>query len=72
METIQVSVAEYKMLQEELALLKNTELIGKLIRLVDLMYQEKYGLYLGNYTNDLTEHTVNGAWENQNSSWDHV
>ena len=72
METIQVGASEYKMLQEELALLKNTELISKLVRLVDLMYQEKYGLYLGNYTRDLAEHAVNDAWENKNSTWDNV
>ena len=72
METIQVGASEYKMLQEELALLKNTELISKLVRLVDLMYQEKYGLYFGNYTRDLAEHAVNDAWENKNSTWDNV
>ena len=42
-------------MKEAILLFKDTELLKKLNRLVELMYQEKYGLYLGNYTGDLEE-----------------
>ncbi len=54
-ETIQISVKEYEAMKEELSLLKNNILLEKMNRLIDLLYEEKYGLYLGNNTNDLTE-----------------
>lgn len=72
METIQMPVAEYKRLQEELALLKDTPLLQKMERLIDLLYQEKYGLYLGDFTDDLTEYAVNHSWNTENSAWDEV
>ncbi len=63
MQTIQLPVTEYQKLQEELALLKNTELLQTIGKLLDLLYQEKYGLYMGEFTEDLTEYSVNQAWE---------
>lgn len=72
MQTIEVPLAEYKRMQEELNLLKDSELLQKLNRLIDLLYQDKYGLYMGNETEDLTEAVVNKSWENKESAWDHV
>lgn len=72
METIQIPVSEYKKLQEELALLKDTELLQTINKLVDFLYQDKYGLYMGDYTEDLTEYAVAEAWENEPSEWDNV
>lgn len=72
MQTIQLPITEYQRLQEELVLLKNTELLQNINKLVDLLYQDKYGLYMGEFTEDLTEYAVNQAWENEPSEWDNV
>lgn len=72
MQTIEVPLAEYNRMQEELSLLKNTELMQKMNRLIDLLYQDKYGLYMGDFTEDLTEVAINQAWGNTESAWDHV
>ena len=72
METIQIPVSEYKKLQEELALLKDTELLQTINKLVDFLYQDKFGFYIGDFTEDLTEYAVNTAWENASSGWDNV
>ncbi|NOT49450.1 MAG: hypothetical protein HOP17_17135 [Acidobacteria bacterium] len=70
MQTIQLPVTEYQDLKEELSLLKNTELMHTINRLLDLLYQEKYGLYMGEFTDDLTEYSVDQAWGNETSEWD--
>ncbi|MBK7869518.1 MAG: hypothetical protein IPJ74_01970 [Saprospiraceae bacterium] len=72
MQTIELPLAEYERMQEELSLLKDAELLQKVNRLIDLLYQDKYGLYMGDFTEDLTEAAVNEAWEDKESSWDHV
>ncbi len=72
MQTIQLPITEYQRLQEELALLKNTELLQTINKLVDFLYQDKYGLYMGEFTEDLTEYSINRAWENEPSEWDNV
>ena len=71
-ETIQISVEEYEAMKEELSLLKNNILLEKMNRLIDLLYEEKYGLYLGNNTNDLTEDSLLKNWQSPNSNWDNV
>ena len=65
-EQIQISVAEYEAMKEELALLKDTPLLKKMNRLVDLLFEDKYGLYMGDFTGDLTEATLksSSAWDN--------
>lgn len=72
MKTIQLPITEYQRLQEELSLLKNTELLQTFNKFVDFLYQDKYGLYMGDFTEDLTEYSVNQAWENEPSEWDKV
>ncbi|MDQ6889194.1 MAG: hypothetical protein M3Z56_02790 [Bacteroidota bacterium] len=71
-ETIQIPVAEYEAMKEEIALLKNNDLLEKMNRLIELLYEEKYGLYFGNDTYDLTEASLKKMWTSQNSAWDHV
>lgn len=71
-DTIQIPVAEYEAMKEELALLKNTDLLKKMNRLVELLYEEKYGLYLVNDTTDLTNASIQKNWPSQNSAWDNV
>lgn len=70
--TIQIPVKEYEEMKEQLALLKDNSLLEKMNRLVELLYEEKYGLYLGNDTHDLTEASLKKNWPSQKSSWDDV
>jgi hypothetical protein len=70
--TIQIPVKEYEAMKEELALLKDNNLLKKMNRLVELLYEEKYGLYLGDNTDDLTEASLSKSWPSQNDAWDHV
>jgi hypothetical protein len=72
MQTIQIPLTEYKHLQEELAMLKNSELLHSINKLVDTLYQDKYGLYMGDFSDDLTDFAINNAWENTESAWDKV
>jgi len=72
MDTIQIPVSEYQRLQEELALLKNSDLLQNVNKLIDFLYQDKYGLYMGDYTEDLTESVIGEAWENESNGWDNV
>lgn len=62
---MEIPVSEYQRLQDELSMLKDTELLKKLNRLVDYLYQDKYGLYLGDNTDDLTEFAIAGGWKNE-------
>lgn len=71
-DTIEIPVKEYEAMKEELALLKNNALLEKMNRLIELMYEEKYGLYLGDNIQDLTEASVQKNWPPQNSAWDNV
>ncbi|MEQ1605339.1 MAG: hypothetical protein ABL999_10780 [Pyrinomonadaceae bacterium] len=69
MQTIEIPVNEYKSLQEELTLLKDNALLENVNRLIDILYQDKYGLYMGDYTGDLTEGVMDEAWEESASEW---
>lgn len=71
-ETIELPVAEYQRMQEELKLLKNTDLLKKVNQLVDSLYQDKYGFYMGDFTDDLTEFAVDNAWDDTVSECDNV
>ena len=72
-EQIQIPVTEYEAMKEELALLKDTPLLQKMNRLLDLLFEEKYGLYLGNDTHDLTEAAIHKNWDvTEKSAWDAV
>ena len=71
-DTIELPVSEYKRMQEELSLLKNSDLLKKVNQLVDFLYQDKYGFYMGDFTDDLTEYAVDNAWGDNGSVWDNV
>jgi hypothetical protein len=71
-EAIQIPIQEYQAMKEEISLLKDNVLLEKMNRLVELLYEDKYGLYLGNQTNDLTEKAINNNWLNEKSVWDNV
>jgi hypothetical protein len=51
----QIILNEYEALKKELELLRNSPLLEKLNKLIDLLYEEKYGLYMHDYTDDMTE-----------------
>ena len=61
-DTIQIPVKEYEEMKEQISLLKDNVLLEKMNRLIDLLYEEKYGLYMGDNTNDLTEAALKGNW----------
>ena len=71
-DTIQISLKEYEAMKEELSLLRDNVLLEKMNRLVELLYEEKYGLYLGNDTTDLTDSSITQNWHSQNTAWDNV
>jgi hypothetical protein len=58
MDTITIPLNEYKRLKEEANLFQDKEFMNRVNKLIDLIYQEKYGLYLGNYTEDLTDQII--------------
>ena len=72
METIPIPLNEYNSLKEELELIKDTVLISKINKLLDLMYKEKYGLYMGNYTDDLEEISIDNNFNKGSSVWDNL
>lgn len=72
MQTIEIPITEYQKMQEELALLKNSELLKTVNKLIDTLYEDKYGLYMGEFTDDLTEYAINHAWEKEENGWDKV
>lgn len=68
--TIEISVKEYEAMKEKISLLSDTELIKKFNRLLELIYEEKRSLYLGDDTSDLTEATINYLYKESTSAWD--
>ncbi len=71
-DVIQIPLKEYEAMKETISLLKDTELLKKINRLIELIYEEKYGLYPGNETSDLTSASVEKNWQQPNSAWDNV
>jgi len=72
METITIPLNEYKRLKDEANFLRDKEFMNRVNKLIDLIYQEKYGLYLGNYTDDLTEQIISDNFNKENSGWDKI
>lgn len=72
MNTISIPISEYQRLTNELELLRNSDLLLKINHLVDLLFQDKYGLFMSDYTDDLTEYAINKNWTNETSVWDRI
>ena len=70
METIQLPLSEYENLKKKVELLKDSKLLAKLNKLIELLYEDRYGLFMKDYTEDLTEHSINDNWKNEKSGWD--
>jgi hypothetical protein len=63
--------SEYIDMKNQLDMLKNNELISKLNHLVDLMYESKYGMYLGNSSEDITKSSIDNMqeWQESGDAW---
>jgi len=74
METIRIPISEYNLLKNEIKLLKNQDLLIKINSVIDLMYESKYGFYLGNFTEDLKEVSINEMkeWQLSGDVWNEV
>lgn len=74
MESITLPKKEYLKLQREIKLLQDNEFLKKLKELIDIMFEEKYSLFMGDYTDDLTEYSINNEkdWKIGESRWDNV
>ena len=66
METITIPLNEYNRLKEQAGLFNDKEFMNRVNKLIDLIFQEKYGLYLGNYTDDLTEQIISDNYKKEN------
>jgi len=69
MDTINIPLKEYEALKEEVSLLKDKELLKKVNRLIDLLFEEKYGLYMGDYTGDLTEKVMEDNYKDKTEAY---
>jgi len=72
METITIPLNEYNRLKEEANLIKDKEFMARLNKLIDIIFQEKYGLYLGNFTDDITEQLILDNYTKEESGWDKI
>ncbi len=74
MQTITIPIEEYGALKNELRILKEQELLHKVNSLIDLLFESKYGLYLGDFTDDLTQANINSVeeWKISGDAWNEV
>jgi len=72
METVRLPVEEYNMLIAQNKALQQNELLEKINQVLDLMYQNRYGLYLGDYTDDMTEYSINNNFSENSGAWDEL
>jgi hypothetical protein len=72
METITITIDEYKNLKDLAGLNSDSALLLKLNKLLDLMYESRHGLFMEDYINDLTEQSVIDCWDEKPSPWDNV
>jgi len=74
MKTVIIPVEEYNMLQNQVNYLSNQDLLEKVNVLIDLMYERKYGLYLGDFTSDLEEISLNNVteWSKSGDVWNEI
>ena len=72
MQTLAIPIDEYQNLVQQVNLLKQQELLKQMNQLIDLMYQSKYGFYLGDSTDDLTEYSLNEIGYLAGDCWDEL
>ncbi len=74
MDSITIPRQEYARLKREIELLKDNQFLKKVDELLTLLLLDKYNLVLTDYTEDLTEYSINSLddWDSEESVWDHV
>jgi hypothetical protein len=72
MQTITIPLEEYQKLKNMVNLVSDHTLLSKLNTLIDLMYENKYGLFMKDFVDDLTEQTIINCWDDKPSPWDNV
>ena len=70
--SIQIPLSEYHNLKKTIELLSDNSLLTKVNKLVDLLFEEKYGLYMANNTDDLIEQSINNSWKDEETVWDKI
>ncbi len=73
MKTITIPEAEYLEMRKKITLLGNTDFLKKVNALITMLYQEKYDLFLSDFTGDLEEYSLDNITEwDKESGWDDV
>ncbi|MDP8227556.1 MAG: hypothetical protein P9L89_07955 [Candidatus Celaenobacter polaris] len=74
MENITLPKNEYLKLKREIQLLSDNDFLKKVRELIDMLFEEKYSLFISDYTDDLTEYSINNEkdWKIGESRWDNV
>lgn len=70
MQTVTIPIEEYQNLRQIAELLKDQVLLKRINSLIDMMYEQKYGLYMKDFTDDLTEQSIINGWTDEPSAWD--
>ncbi len=74
MKTIAIPEKEYLEMKEKIKLLEDSKFLQNVNRLINMLYQEKYGLILTDFTEDLVEYSLNNLpeWKDEKSARDDV
>jgi hypothetical protein len=74
MVTVQIPFEEYQTMKNELIMLKQQDLLIRFNELIELMFQNKYGLYLGDYTGDLAAKEMSevSEWTYSGDVWNEI
>ncbi|MBM2813924.1 MAG: hypothetical protein HW421_686 [Ignavibacteria bacterium] len=72
MNTFQLPLEEYNKMLQTIQILKDNVLLKKIDNLIDVMYETKYGLFMNDYSDDLTEYSIKSGWNDEPSPWDKV
>jgi hypothetical protein len=74
MKTVKVPEDEYLKMKKTIKILSDNKLLKRINELIEILFQEKYNIVLTDYTDDLTEFSVNNIreWDVEKSNWDNV
>ncbi len=72
MNAMEISVEEYQKMVQTINTLQNNEMLQKINTLVDVLYENKYGLFMKDYFDDLTEYSIQLGWKDEPSPWDNI